>query len=353
MSNSDGPTIQDFDDHDDSVSDAEARALTARTWETSLDLLNRRGLPQARPLLRLFSVFAAAPVPYQALNPAIMASSSLFVSLDVIRLQRLLDSLTGLGLLDRADSATPPSRDGPAALRMHPLIRDASRHRLRSTGQMPPLLALAARLLDQATDDSGRPDDPATWPILRLLAPHPLHVLTTAANTPTPDADTIDHVTRTALRVTGYVGTSGLYSPALTQAKTIHDMACRLLGVAHPTVLKARDVLANSTGMAGDPVDARDQLAALLPSYNRVVLKREGMLDGQVGDLLVEIAGRIPPLCETMIINVVSARMPQGTQPYDVSVPAPRIQHTSRAGRPHLSGGHGLASQAQRCSLVP
>ena len=44
-----------------------------------------------------------------------------------------------------------------------------------------------------------------------------------------------------------------------------------MLGTDHPDTLNARGEHARWTGEAGDPAAARDQFAALLPNYERVL----------------------------------------------------------------------------------
>jgi len=172
-----------FDHADDAVlDDTQSRGVIDRTWELSLDLLDQRGLGPARTLLRLLALFGAAPIPYQLLlDPGQMADSDLFPSLDTPRLYELLHALAGLGLLDLTPSdgqETPTGANGstdPVTLRLHPLLRDTSRHHLTRSGQTPTYLRLATRLLYQATQQpgTGNPDDPATWPTWQTITPHP------------------------------------------------------------------------------------------------------------------------------------------------------------------------------------
>ena len=55
-------------DPDDPEAEAE-RTVVMLTWELSLDSLSRRGLPHARPLLRLLSCYASPlPIPLSLLN---------------------------------------------------------------------------------------------------------------------------------------------------------------------------------------------------------------------------------------------------------------------------------------------
>ena len=76
-------------DHPGTVHTApDGRRPISRTWDLSLNLLDDRGLPLARTLLRLLCVLADAPLPYQLLLDAdVMACSPLFpaVTIDLIR----------------------------------------------------------------------------------------------------------------------------------------------------------------------------------------------------------------------------------------------------------------------------
>jgi NB-ARC domain len=52
----------------------QARELIGRTWDLTLDLLDDRGVPEARKILRLLASFADAPIPYQILlHPSTMS----------------------------------------------------------------------------------------------------------------------------------------------------------------------------------------------------------------------------------------------------------------------------------------
>jgi NB-ARC domain-containing protein len=253
------------------LTDSQARAVIARTWELSLTLLERRGLAPTRTLLRVLSVLADAPIPYEVLlDPAEMARSPLLPGTDAAQLRAWLDGLITLNLLElitgttEADTATVP-------LRLHPLIRDASLYHLNTSEQQQPALALAARLLDRATAQVGASDHPAGWPVWQLLTPHPLHVLTALVCRPEPNLDAVDDAATAALRITEYSAATGQYVLAQTQATTIRDTSTRILGPEHPTTLEARDDVANWTGQAGDAVAARDQYAVLLPIRERVL----------------------------------------------------------------------------------
>ena len=55
------------------ISEKQARHLIGRTWELSLDLLERQGASRARPLLRLVCCFERATLAYQEiLSPGLL-----------------------------------------------------------------------------------------------------------------------------------------------------------------------------------------------------------------------------------------------------------------------------------------
>ena len=291
-----------------------APAVIAEAWELSLDLLDQRGLAPARSLLRLLAVLADAPIPYQAiLDPAALAASPLFPGLDAAQLRRLLHALAALGLLDLdTGGAHPDLADDqpPATLRVHPLIRDASLHQLRTSGQRPASLALAAGLLDRVT--TGIADDPSRRFCWEHLAPHPIHLLRTAAASGA-EPGTIGDAAVAALRVTQWLAAAGLDGVALTQAVGIRDIATSILGADHPTVLEAAEAVAHRTGRVGEVVAARDQFAALLPIRERVLgpddpgtlAVRAGLAGwtGQAGDVLAarDQCAKLLPISEWVL----------------------------------------------------
>ncbi|GGQ60226.1 ATP/GTP-binding protein [Couchioplanes caeruleus subsp. azureus] len=258
-----------FPDPDGQLTDVQAREVIAHTWELSLTLLEtRKGLPQARNLLRLLSVLADAPIPYQAiLDASTMAASPLFPGLNTTRLASLLAGLETFGLLDLGR----PDPGAPATLRLHPLIRDTSLFHLHDAGQTPTVFDLAAQLLFRAADRHESYGDPATWAFFRLFAPHPIHLLAQAAAAAGPSQEVIGNLTQAANLVTQYRASLGLFTAAAAEARTIRAIAAQVLGDEHPNVLHSSANVASFTGGAGDEASARDQYAALVPTLARVL----------------------------------------------------------------------------------
>jgi tetratricopeptide (TPR) repeat protein len=143
-----------------------------QTWELSLDLLERRGIDTARRLMRLLSCLGEAPVPFLCLlRPDRLASSELLTGLTADRLSAALLALGDLGLIEF--HMVPEALDEITArtLLVHPLVRDANRRQPDLAERRKAYASLVADLLVAATSDLGA-DDPANWPLWRLLIPH-------------------------------------------------------------------------------------------------------------------------------------------------------------------------------------
>ena len=244
----------------------QARELIGRTWDLTLDLLEARQMPEARPLLRLLAVFADAPLPYQMLlHPASLAASPLFAGMTGPRLWQVISTLDDSGLLDLAASGDDP--DAIPVARLHPLVRDTSRLSTSPADQLT-ILQLAAELLEQAADQTGQPTDPATWPAWQLVAPHATHLL--AALDPqsgSPD-DTAAKASDAAHGAAQYQAELGLYAQADDLYRNVLATRLRVLGPDHPDTLATRHELAYEMAEQGDHAGAeaeyRDVLAASL-----------------------------------------------------------------------------------------
>ncbi len=250
----------------------QARGVIGQTWELSLNLLERRGLGQARTLLRLLCSLADTPVPYQLiLDPALLAVSPLFPGLDAGRLRGLLRALDSLSLLELDAGGPANDSSAPATLRIHPLVRDTSRRHLIASGHTGEYLALAIRLVRHAVTGIASPGDPGTWPAWHSVTPHCLHLAETVGALPEPDDAMTAQMVAAALHASRYLSEIGLYNTALAQAATMAQTARRVLGDEHPQALAARHHLADWTGNAGDPAAARDLYITLLPILDRIL----------------------------------------------------------------------------------
>jgi tetratricopeptide (TPR) repeat protein len=159
-------------------------APMGQTWELSLDLLERRGIDNARRLMRLLSCLGEAPVPFLCLlRPDRLASSGLLTGLTADRLSAALLALGDLGLIEF--HAVPEALDELTArtLLVHPLVREANRRQQDLAERREAYAGLVADLFIAATSELGA-DDPANWPLWRLLTPHcdsPLELIVDSA----------------------------------------------------------------------------------------------------------------------------------------------------------------------------
>jgi hypothetical protein len=150
--------------------------------ETSLDALDARGIPQARPLLRLLSCYAAGiEIPSDVLAPdgtaGLLGVGPAQPQADMRR--RLDEGLRHLKNYSLVEVRPLDGLVGGYGLVVHPVIADVNREHLDSA-----LRGVAVQLVVDAA--AGLDFDlPADWPRFRLLTPH----LIALCHTATPDLD--------------------------------------------------------------------------------------------------------------------------------------------------------------------
>lgn len=230
--------------------EAHDRAVVGRTWEISLDLLEGRGMPEARPLLRLLSCFALAPVPYGLLlDPQVLSASPLFTGIDSASLWRQLRALADLNLINISPDAETGAA-GPAAvgglLDMHRLVRDASQAQRDTVDYRSAYLALCADLLDQAAPSYRplSPEDPQHWPRWEALTPHALHLMNCLAALDEPPTDATTRISNIVTRAARCQRARGLYAQAEETFSNAAHVCGRVLGPDHEATLAARHGLA-------------------------------------------------------------------------------------------------------------
>jgi transcriptional regulator with XRE-family HTH domain/tetratricopeptide (TPR) repeat protein len=138
-----------------------------RTWDMSLRLLARRGLPDAAALLRLLSCLGQAAVPYELLLRAdVLSSAGPFSPMSPEQLWATLRGLDGVGL---AGLSAP---DEPARmLALHPVVRHMCRRGPEVRADAVAYLELTVALLTRVVP-VGDPEQPQDWSTWRLLADH-------------------------------------------------------------------------------------------------------------------------------------------------------------------------------------
>ncbi|MFI0963657.1 tetratricopeptide repeat protein [Streptomyces sp. NPDC021080] len=227
-----------------------------QTWAMSLKLLEQRGLPLARPLLRLIATFADAPLPYTLLlTPRTLARAGELAQLDGPGVWSLLTALAGLGLVDLQPAT---GSNALPVLRVHPLVRDASLD--------PAALGTAVQALRSAAvaQETGMPEEPDHWEHWALLQPHALDLFHRAADSEPPD-QTIGNAAVTAANLTArHLRAKGLYTQARGEFEAVLAHQRDTLGDTHPNTLTTRNQLGGVLRELGEVEQARGELEAVL-----------------------------------------------------------------------------------------
>ncbi|MER5379991.1 tetratricopeptide repeat protein, partial [Streptomyces sp. NPDC002688] len=222
----------------------------------SLRLLEQRGLPLARPLLRLIATFADAPLPYTLLlTPRTLADAGEVTQLDGPGVWTLLTALAGLGLVDLQPTT---GSDALPVLRVHPLVRDASLD--------PAALGTAVQALHSAAfaEETGMPEEPNYWEHWALLQPHALDLFHRVAGSEPPDQTIVDAAASAADLAARFLLAKGLYGQARDEFEAILAHQPDILGDTHPETLSTLHELARVLHGLGELGQARDEFEAIL-----------------------------------------------------------------------------------------
>ncbi|WP_432837776.1 FxSxx-COOH system tetratricopeptide repeat protein [Dactylosporangium sp. CA-092794] len=265
------------------------RQIIGRAWELSLDLLAERGLPQARPLLRVLSYFADAPVPYALLlDPAALARASMFEGLSASSLWGLLRSLAALSLVELSARRDGDDRPDPmlAAARVHPLVRHTSRQHdgPDSADAGPIAVALVARAVRSGV--LSAPHDPAAWPRWEAVTVHTLHLASALpGGAAGPDAEA---VLEGAIGAVRHLRARGRFEAAEHEYRRLDGIAARVLPDGHPQLAQIRHELAFTLYYRGSFAEAEQQFQAAL------AMRRDGLGPDHPDTLLTRQAlGRV------------------------------------------------------------
>ena len=293
----------------------------SQTWDLSLNLLARRGLDNARGLLRLLSCLGSAPVPYELLlRAAALSSSELFTAMTPAQLWRTLCGLADVGLVELA-AVSEPVR----VLALHPVVRQATRRSPHIHRNAAAYLELTIAQLSRVAARRN-PKQPRDWARWRLLADHcgaPLELSIELGIDAPPGA------IRLAAQAAGFLRAAGHFAQAevgyerilsatahgLTRGDPVllgvqHDHArlwydqgrlrdaelllrdvvqqrSAVLGDHHPDTLTSRHYLSRVLRERGQLAEAQPLLAATLAARTRVLgaahpdtlTSRNGMAD--------------------------------------------------------------------------
>jgi hypothetical protein len=232
---------------------ASAGTLAVSAVELSLDGLAQRGIPQARPVLQLATCYASTAIPASLLDGDLIAGLHKAYD-DVTPIRHPSEALRGLrevGLI----------RDRPEGIFVHPVITAAGRASLDGPEPHPSWIRHAAIAL-LAADVDGLPfDRHETWPDFRLLGPHLLNLLGTAA-----DRVDMEHL-RLLVESTARMARAMYYSGDSQAGRVLCERALAhstALGDADLAVLRLRHyrawAVADQGDLAGAEVEYRDVL---------------------------------------------------------------------------------------------
>ncbi|MGY0233892.1 tetratricopeptide repeat protein [Longispora urticae] len=208
-------------------------------WHLSLHRLEQRGLPLARPFLKLLAQFADAPVPYRLLlDRELLTASPIFALLDPNQGGGLLKSAAQMDLLELPRPATD---EDPPTLLLHPLMRDASRRYDDHDNNDGGYRDLAARLLCHAVrkEPDESPQDPRNWPLWRALAPHALQSLRELAEEAAVDGELLARVAHVVDLCARQSLVRGTVEEAAEQYGSMWAVCRSSLGAEHPATLSA------------------------------------------------------------------------------------------------------------------
>jgi hypothetical protein len=249
---------------------AQARQVIGRTWDLTLDLLAARQMPEARRALRLLASLADAPIPYELLlDPGTLHDSHVLADITGPRLWQVLETLAGFGLIDLITS----DDRNLAVIRLHPLVRDTSRPGSSELDEHKTYLTLGAELIRRATDfeQTGLPEDPATWPMWQVLAMHAFCLFDTLTASPDCPDDVAIAVSNAAFLAARYQAAQGLYAQAEEVQRKILALGLRVQGADHPSTLTTRYEVARMMGARGDHAGAEAEYRDILAARLRVL----------------------------------------------------------------------------------
>jgi tetratricopeptide (TPR) repeat protein len=213
------------------------RDLVMTTWELSLDALEVRGVPQARPMLRRLSFYApAVPIPRRLLElgAEIDHVRTAVTGTDArITLEQGLNGLLSLGLVELQPLTSTGGQLPEQGIVLHPLVAETNRaHYAAAAAPSDDDPLLGANL--QVAELAGKlqPDDPGYWPHWQFLSPH-IGALLPRLPSVTPK------VSAAMLDVAGNAVIALFHSGALAEAEQLAYLGlqqARRLDPAHPSI---------------------------------------------------------------------------------------------------------------------
>jgi tetratricopeptide (TPR) repeat protein len=248
----------------DSDPEAVERMMVMRTWELSLDALAGRGLPQARPLLRMLSCFGSPdPVPVRMVRAGPLdrfLATFTDPPREPPRADQVLEGLDQLGLIVLV------VRTADRGVVVHPVVADTNRVHLRDDPRESLIRSTAVGLVAAVVDDLN-PQRPSTWPTMRDLAPHVQRLLTDSA--PTLSRDDLENLVRMTERLASAYQAMGTPEFGITLLRAALAHAERPRMSTSVAFLVARQQLANLLAHAGRLDEAAEIFRAVLAAHLR------------------------------------------------------------------------------------
>ncbi|MGW6821801.1 tetratricopeptide repeat protein [Streptomyces sp. NPDC055005] len=237
-----------------------ARSLIRYTWELSLDQLTANDNALARPVLRLLSLLAPAPVPVSFLSPELVTAAS-GLPATTVTVESAVNGLHAYGLLD-----TPAPVDGTPAIGqviLHPLVREITALSLHA--EIPDPQDWHRALAERMENVVGEAADAESsgWNTIRLLAPHTL-----VAARLTPDAGAAG---RTLNAASDSIRRAGHPEQAAALAEQALSRLQPELGNDDPQTLISRSNLATALRDLGRHQEAADLHQQVLTDRERTL----------------------------------------------------------------------------------
>ncbi|MFF3401512.1 tetratricopeptide repeat protein [Streptomyces sp. NPDC002659] len=242
-----------------------ARTLVNHTWELSLDQLANGGTTLARPLVRLLSLFAEAPIPLSLITPSLLSTVT-GSSTSRTNLDHALVGLATYGLLGTPPPLGNHAPDEVPCVVLHPLVREINALALSRIDGVDPASwrqAVAGSLIAavQETRRAGR----AGWATAYVLAPHLPFLLVHSHAVPLADVRPV------LLDLAAVLRESGAGGPELVLRQHVLDSETRELGSDHPGTLASRCHLAGTLTYLGRYAEADDMLHEVIQAQARVL----------------------------------------------------------------------------------
>ena len=243
----------------------------------SLDLLARRGLPEAAPLLKLLACLGTDPVPYfRLLDVDVLNGTAVLQSFTAEKRSLLLEALADLGLIELENLPDIEDPDLSNVLSLHPVVHGIFRGDEDVRRRRAAYYRLNIELLLAATTGYN-PDYPEGWGIWHVLVPHTVEVCRATLLGPTQldDQRVIAPALELARRTCRYLIVAGIIAPAESLAAEVIDNVPSLgFSLDDREVLALRHEKGRIAIERGDPAAAEAELREVVVGRTRLLGER-------------------------------------------------------------------------------